>query len=72
MVILPGSDHLLVNDPEMMDRVAGELEEFLTGARHEVEADRVLATVMFTDIVDSTRRAAELGDRKWRAGRPPR
>jgi len=67
MVILPGSDHLLVNDPEMMDRVAGELEEFLTGARHEVEADRVLATVMFTDIVDSTRRAAELGDRKWRA-----
>jgi class 3 adenylate cyclase len=67
MITLPGSDHNFVNEPELMDRIAGEVEEFLTGARHEVETDRVLATVMFTDIVDSTRRAAELGDWKWRA-----
>ena len=46
--------------------ITGATEEFLTGHRHETPADRVLATVMFTDIVDSTRRAAELGDRGWR------
>src|SRR5262249_25497749 len=39
---------------------------FLTGSRREIEADRVLATVMFTDIVESTKRAAQLGDRQWR------
>jgi class 3 adenylate cyclase len=50
----------------MVDRIADEIEEFLTGSRSEVEADRVLATVLFTDIVDSTKRAAELGDREWR------
>ena len=44
----------------------GEIEEFLTGARHEHEPDRMLATVLFTDICDSTERAAELGDRGWR------
>jgi class 3 adenylate cyclase len=44
----------------------GEVEEFLTGARRAPEVDRVLATVMFSDIVDSTRLAAELGDRRWR------
>jgi pimeloyl-ACP methyl ester carboxylesterase/class 3 adenylate cyclase len=43
-----------------------EMEEFLTGARQARPFDRVLATVMFTDIVDSTRRAAEAGDRRWR------
>ena len=43
------------------------MEVELPGARHEIEADRVLAIVMFTDIVDSARRAEELGDRKWRA-----
>jgi class 3 adenylate cyclase len=48
------------------DRVAGEMEEFLTGARHAREPDRVLATVLFTDIVGSTERAAELGDARWR------
>jgi class 3 adenylate cyclase len=42
------------------------VEEFLTGARHVAESERILATVMFSDIVDSTRRAAELGDRDWR------
>ena len=44
-----------------------EVAEFLTGHRAEVADDRVLATVLFTDIVDSTRRAAEMGDRDWRA-----
>jgi class 3 adenylate cyclase len=42
------------------------MEEFLTGTRQAKPLDRVLATVMFTDIVDSTRRAAEAGDRRWR------
>jgi class 3 adenylate cyclase/pimeloyl-ACP methyl ester carboxylesterase len=44
-----------------------EIAEFLTGHQAEVAEDRVLATVLFTDIVDSTRRAAEMGDRDWRA-----
>jgi class 3 adenylate cyclase len=67
MVTLPGQNHLFIYEPEMIDRVAGQVEEFLTGARREVETDRVLATVMFTDIVGSTKRAAELGDHQWRA-----
>ena len=44
-----------------------EIAEFLTGRQAEVADDRVLATVLFTDIVDSTRRAAEMGDRDWHA-----
>ena len=44
-----------------------EIAEFLTGEQAEVADDRVLATVLFTDIVDSTRRAAEIGDRNWHA-----
>lgn len=48
------------------DEFVEEIEEFLTGARHVAAPERVLATVMFGDIVDSTRRAAELGDRRWR------
>jgi class 3 adenylate cyclase len=44
-----------------------EVAEFLTGQHAEVADDRVLATVLFTDIVDSTRRAAEMGDRDWHA-----
>jgi pimeloyl-ACP methyl ester carboxylesterase len=63
-VEIPGADHLIGTEhPEV---VAGEVEEFLTGTRYEREPDRVLATVMFTDIVGSTERAAELGDREWR------
>lgn len=63
-VELPGIDHLAwVGDAEA---ILGEIEEFLTGTRHEAEADRVLATVLFTDIIGSTERAAQLGDREWR------
>ncbi|MEP6874302.1 MAG: adenylate/guanylate cyclase domain-containing protein [Burkholderiales bacterium] len=47
------------------DRYADEIEDFLTGTRHRVEPDRVLATVLFTDIVGATERAASLGDRSW-------
>jgi class 3 adenylate cyclase len=65
-VELPGSDHLLYQDRDIADRVVEEVEEFFTGSHTDPEADRVLATVLFTDIVDSTKRAAELGDREWR------
>jgi class 3 adenylate cyclase len=62
-VELPGSDHLLwTGDTE---RVLDEIEEFLTGSRSAVESDRVLATVLFTDIVNSTKRAETIGDRAW-------
>jgi pimeloyl-ACP methyl ester carboxylesterase len=62
-VELAGIDHLpWAGDSEA---VLGEIEEFLTGARSRPEPDRVLATVMFTDIVGSTERAAELGDSRW-------
>jgi len=63
LVELDGEDHLPIVDP---GQILDEVEEFLTGARSEREPDRMLATVMFTDIVDSTRRAVELGDRRWR------
>ncbi len=59
-----GEDHLpWLGDA---DGVLDAIEEFVTGSRHHVEEDRILATVLFTDIVDSTRRAAEAGDRRWR------
>ena len=64
-VELPGIDHVMWAGD--VDRPADEIEEFLTGTRGETEPDRVLATVLFTDLVDSTRRAAEMGDRRWRA-----
>ena len=63
-VELPGTDHLMWAGDT--DRIADEMEEFLTGSRGEIEPDRILATVMFTDIVESTKRASELGDRRWR------
>ena len=64
LVVLPGADGPLTwEDPEV---TLGHIEEFLTGVRGTVPATRVLATVLFTDIVASTERAAELGDRRWR------
>jgi class 3 adenylate cyclase len=62
-VELPGDDHLFfVGDHDV---ILEEIEEFLTGVRPTPEPDRVLATVLFTDIVGSTERAVELGDRRW-------
>lgn len=63
-VELDGIDHLLSIGNS--DAILDEIEEFLTGVRDPLERNRVLATVMFTDIVGSTERAHELGDRKWR------
>jgi class 3 adenylate cyclase/pimeloyl-ACP methyl ester carboxylesterase len=61
---LPGDDHLpWIGDG---DGVADEVAEFVTGARLPDDVDRVLATVLFTDIVGSTERAADMGDRAWR------
>lgn len=64
-VELPGSDHLpWLGDA---DAILDEIAEHVTGHRPEIETDRILATVLFTDIVGSTKRASALGDRKWRA-----
>jgi class 3 adenylate cyclase len=63
-VELPGSENYLwAGDTNLL---TAEVEEFLTGVRPVAEPDRVLATVLFTDIVGSTARAAELGDAAWR------
>jgi class 3 adenylate cyclase len=64
LVEFPGQDHLIFSQD--IDRVADEIEEFLTGARTGADPDRLLTTLLFTDIVDSTNRAAEWGDRRWR------
>lgn len=63
-VELAGDDHLWWLGDQ--DALLDEVERFLVGAAPGREPERVLATVLFTDIVDSTRRAAELGDRRWR------
>ncbi len=63
-VELDGIDHALHAGDT--DAVVDEVEEFITGVRRATEVDRVLATVMFTDIVNSTRLASDLGDRQWR------
>lgn len=64
LVELPGIDHSpWVGDSEA---ILDEIEEFLTGVRHGPETNRVLTTVLFIDIVGSTERAIQLGDRGWR------
>ena len=62
-VELPGENHLPFVDG---DDILDEIQEFLTGVREPVAPDRMLATVLFTDVVGSTERARELGDRRWR------
>jgi len=63
-VELTGRDHVpMLGDA---DAILDEIEESLTGTRLGAETDRALLTVLFTDIVGSTERAAELGDRRWR------
>jgi class 3 adenylate cyclase len=64
LVELSGRDHYPFSGRS--DEVLDEMEEFMTGARPSPALDRVLATVLFTDIVGSTSRASELGDRRWR------
>jgi len=64
-VELPGDDHLPWAGDQ--DAIVGQLREFLARVGPPAELDRVLATVLFTDIVGSTERAATLGDRAWRA-----
>jgi pimeloyl-ACP methyl ester carboxylesterase/class 3 adenylate cyclase len=63
LVALPGIDHF----PWFagVDRICAEVEEFVTGVPPAIRTDRVLATMLFIDIVDSTRRAAEVGDHRW-------
>jgi class 3 adenylate cyclase len=60
-VELPGADHWPLGD-----ELYAEIEEFVTGVRPEPEVDRVLATLLFTDLVGSTEKAVALGDHKWR------
>ena len=64
LVEFPGEDHV----PWIGDRdaILDEVEQFVTGARHSYESERVLATVLFVDIAGSTERAVALGDRVWR------
>src|SRR6516225_8699945 len=59
---LPGEDHLFF----LHDRIGDAIEEFLTGSISAPEGDRVLATVLFTDIVGSTAKAEQVGDQRWR------
>ena len=60
---LPGSD--LAHWYGDSDAFADEIEEFISGTRTAPDSSRVLATLLFTDIVDSTKKAADLGDRGW-------
>lgn len=63
-VELPGVDFLFYGDDA--DATLGEIEEFLTGLRGNSGPERVLATVLFTDVVESTERLVDAGDRDWR------
>jgi class 3 adenylate cyclase/pimeloyl-ACP methyl ester carboxylesterase len=64
-VEIPGIDSFMWAGAQ--DMIVDEIQEFLTGVRPQAKHDRVLATILFTDIVASTERAAEVGDRRWRA-----
>jgi class 3 adenylate cyclase len=62
LIELPGQDHLFF----IHERIGDAIEDFLTGSVSAVDSDRVLATVLFTDIVGSTARAEQVGDQRWR------
>lgn len=64
LVPLAGTDHLIWTEDQ--DTLLDEIEEFLTGVRRGRDVDRILTTILYTDIVESTKRAAELGDQRWR------
>jgi class 3 adenylate cyclase/pimeloyl-ACP methyl ester carboxylesterase len=61
---IQGGDHIWFLSPKA-DEILDAIEEFFTGVRPTLESDRFLATVLFTDVVNGTARAAELGDRRW-------
>ena len=63
-VDVAGRDHVVYAGDQ--EPVLGEIEEFLTGVRHTPDVDRVLATVLFTDLVASTETASRMGDQRWR------
>jgi class 3 adenylate cyclase/dienelactone hydrolase len=65
LAVFPGQDHLIWYGA--WEPFVDEIEELLTGGRHQAEPDRALATILFTDIVSSTEHAAKLGDERWRA-----
>jgi pimeloyl-ACP methyl ester carboxylesterase len=65
-VELAGGDHVFWLNPAGADEVVPEIQEFLTGVREPMTPDRVLATVLFTDLVDSTATLVALGDARWR------
>jgi class 3 adenylate cyclase len=62
--LVPGADAMIFSEPN--SEILEHIEQFLTGLRAPIEADRALAAILFTDIVGSTERAAEIGDREWR------
>ena len=65
LVVVPGEDHMLISGPT--DAAVDEIERFVTGTvRTSPESNRVLATVLFTDLVDSTSQLTRVGDRAWR------
>jgi class 3 adenylate cyclase len=67
MLELQGTDHVFFyTETELTDRILGEIQKFATGVEPVTRADRMLTTVLFTDIVASTRRAADLGDIRWK------
>ena len=66
LVEIPGKDHFVFTDPAGSEQSLAAIEEFLTGNRREPVIDRVLAAVVFTDIVNSTVTAQRLGDSEWR------
>jgi pimeloyl-ACP methyl ester carboxylesterase len=65
-VELQGGDHVVWLNPDGAEEIAAEVQEFLTGVRESPTPDRILATVLFTDIVGSTAKLAEVGDVRWR------
>ncbi len=65
MLELPGRDHMFCVDAQLTDRILGEVQKFATGMEPPTHTDRRLTTVLFTDIVDSTKKAAKFGDSKW-------
>lgn len=65
IVELPGVDHMFYASERLVEAVAAEVEAFVADLRQNASADRVLTTVLFTDIVGSTKKAVEMGDAKW-------